>query len=232
MNAPTRKLPKPVDFDQLYPGRFLKSGELLGKKRTVTIDDIEIDELENEKGKKVQGIIHLKETEKQIVLNKTNGLCLRGMFGRKLSEWKGKRITIFQDQVRFGADTVDAIRIWGSPDIERDLQVTITLPRKKPFVMTMHKVSASGDQSARQSTPQTNGQRDAAATTNVQTVLVGNQRQPYTTEAAIAALRACEDDATRASVWKDVQRDFETAGKEVPLDVEAVNQEMKESFAL
>lgn len=71
-----------------------------------------------------------------------------------------------------------------------------------------------------------------AATKNVQAELVGEQHQPYTTESAVAALRACEDDATRAAVWKDVQRDFETAGQEVPLDVEAVNQDMKERFAL
>lgn len=132
-------LPKPVDFDQLYPGRFLKSGELLGKKVTVTIADVEIDELEGEKGKRVQGIIHLKGKNKQIVLNKTNGLCLKGMFGRKLGDWIDKRIVIFQDQTRFGSDTVDCIRIWGSPDIQRDIKVTITLPRRKPFEMTMHK---------------------------------------------------------------------------------------------
>jgi hypothetical protein len=78
-----REFAKPVDFDQLYPGRFLKSGELLGKKVTVTIADVAIDELEGEKGKKVQGIIFLTGTDKQIVLNKTNGLCLKGMFGRK-----------------------------------------------------------------------------------------------------------------------------------------------------
>jgi hypothetical protein len=72
----------------------------------------------------------------------------------------------------------------------------------------------------------------AAAPANVQADLVGDRRQPYTDESAIAALRACADDAARAAVWKDVQRDFEAAGREVPLEVESVNQEMKESFAL
>lgn len=210
---PQRKLPKPVDFDQLYPGRFLKSGELLGKKRTVTIEDVEIDELENEKGKKIQGIIHLKETDKQIVLNKTNGLCLRGMFGRKLGDWVGKRITIFQDQVRFGPDTVDAIRIWGSPDIERDMPVTINLPRKKPTTMTMHKVVLDKDQPAR-----------PAQTANAQPSAA---RTPYTPDTAIAALRACKSDSERAAVWRDVDADFD---HNVPLDVEAVNHEMKESL--
>lgn len=131
---------KPVDFDQLYPGRFLKSGELLGKKVTVKIADVAIDELEGEKGKKIQGIIFLEGKDKQIVLNKTNGLCLRGMFGRKLSDWIGKRITIFQDKTKLAGEVVDCIRIWGSPDITEDRSITINLPRKKPFTMTMHKV--------------------------------------------------------------------------------------------
>lgn len=135
------RFPKPVDFDQLYPGRFLKSGELLGKKVTVVIDDVSIDELEGDRGKRVQGILYLRGKAKQIVLNKTNGLCLKGMFGRKLGDWIGKRIVIFQGTTKFGADTVDCIRIWGSPDIERDMAVTITLPRKKPFTMTMHKTN-------------------------------------------------------------------------------------------
>lgn len=136
------RFPKPVDFDQLYPGRFLKSGELLGKKVTVEIADVSIDELENEKGKKVQGILYLRGKAKQIVLNKTNGLCLKAMFGRKLGDWIGKRIVIFQGTTKFGSDTVDCIRIWGSPDIQKDLSVTINLPRKRPFEMTMHKTSA------------------------------------------------------------------------------------------
>lgn len=136
------RFPKPVDFDQLYPGRFLKSGELLGKKVTVTIDDVTIDELEGEKGKKIQGILYLRGKSKQIVLNKTNGICLKAMFGRKLGDWIGKRIVIFAGTTKFGADTVDCIRIHGSPDIEKDMQVTINLPRKRPFEMTMHKTDA------------------------------------------------------------------------------------------
>lgn len=127
---------KPVDFDELYPGRFIKAGELKGKQVTLTIADVDIDELEGDKGKQMKGIISFKETQKQLVLNKTNGLCIRAMFGRKLFDWAGKRLTIFPG--KWGQD--DAIRIWGSPDIALDAEVIVTLPRKKPFPMTMHKV--------------------------------------------------------------------------------------------
>lgn len=151
---------KPSHFDQLYPGRFLKSGELLGKKVTVKIADIQIDELEGEKGKKIQGIIFLEGKDKQIVLNKTNGLCLRGMFGAKLTEWVGKRITIFQDQTKLAGELVDCIRIWGSPDIAEDKNVTINLPRKKPFTMTMHKVDRAGGSTDEPTHPASDAPKD------------------------------------------------------------------------
>lgn len=137
-------LKKPVDWDDLYPGRFLKAGELHGKKFTLTIKDIDLDELEGENGKKIKGVVSFDETPKQIALNKTNGICLRAMFGRKLPEWVGKRITIFPDKW----NGEDCIRIWGSPDIERDEEVQVQLPRRKPIKMTLHKVIAGAKQAA------------------------------------------------------------------------------------
>jgi hypothetical protein len=155
--AEKRTHQKPVDWDQLYPGRFLKSGELLGKKVTVKIADIALEDMETDDGRmKVHGIIFLANTDKQLALNKTNGLCLKAMFGRKLADWTGKRITLQADKTKFGKDTVDCIRIHGSPDIERDMQVTINLPRKKPFQMTMVRTvrEAPAAQPAEQPPPQ------------------------------------------------------------------------------
>lgn len=130
-------LKKPVDWDELYPGRFLKAGELRGRQFTLTIESVDLDELEGDKGKKIKGVISFRETPKQLALNKTNGICLREMFGRSLSMWEGKRVTIFPGQ--WNGD--DCIRIWGSPDIDKDQEITVQLPRKKPFKMTMHKVA-------------------------------------------------------------------------------------------
>ena len=39
-----KTLPKPVDWDELYPGRFLKAGEFKGKKPTLTIAAVNIEE--------------------------------------------------------------------------------------------------------------------------------------------------------------------------------------------
>jgi hypothetical protein len=132
----TRKRPKPVDFDQLYPGRFIKAGELLGKKVTLTISDVDMEDLMGEDNKpKAKATVAFRETEKQLIICKTNGICIREMFGKKLSNWLGKRITIFEG-VWNGEP---ATRLWGSPDIEKEFEVEVQLPRRRAFKMTMHK---------------------------------------------------------------------------------------------
>jgi hypothetical protein len=128
-------LPKPVDWDDLYPGRFLKAADFKGKPVTLTISEVKIEELIGEKGPQIKGVISFDKTEKQWALNKTNGLCLKDMFGKKVQQWVGKRVTLFPSQ--WNGD--DCIRVWGSPDIEEEHEVTIALPRKRPFQMTMHK---------------------------------------------------------------------------------------------
>ena len=51
-------------------------------------------------------------------------------------EWVGKRVTLFPS-VWNGED---CIRVWGSPDIESEMKVTVSLPRRRPFDKVMHKV--------------------------------------------------------------------------------------------
>jgi hypothetical protein len=139
MNDEIRTRPKPVDFDQLYPGRFIKAGELLGKKVTLTITNVDLEDLMGEDGKeKAKAIVGFRETPKKLVTCKTNGICLREMFGKKLSEWIGKRVTLFPDTW----NGEPCIRIWGSPDLESDVDVQITLPRRRPFKKTLHHVEA------------------------------------------------------------------------------------------
>ncbi len=126
---------KPVDWDELYPGRFIKAGEFKGKKPTLTIKDVDMASLVSDDGtEKLKGVLSFVETPKQLPLNKTNGICLKAMFGRKVQEWVGKRVTLFAGTW----NGEEATRIWGSPDIKEEQAVEVKLPRKKPINMTMH----------------------------------------------------------------------------------------------
>ena len=127
---------KPATYDQLYPGRFLKAGLFNGNQVTLTIKDADLEELEGDKGKQVKAIIAFEETPMGLVCCKTNGLCLKAMFGDQLSGWIGKKVTLFPSTW----NGEPAIRVWGSPDIAADQNVSIVLPRKKPIPMVMHKV--------------------------------------------------------------------------------------------
>ena len=134
---------KLYDFDQLFPGRFLKAGQLLGQKVTVTIADIDVETLPSEKGDISKGIVSLKGKDAQWVLNRTNAECLKAMFGRVVADWIGKRVVLHGEMVR-NPDREDkdnkmvlAIRVYGSPDIERDITFRLKLPKKAAVPVTL-----------------------------------------------------------------------------------------------
>lgn len=129
-----------LDYDQLFPGRFIKAGDLQGRDVTLTISGIELQELPNDKGGDItRGVISFERTKKQWVINRTNASCLRAMWDRDTSAWIGKRVTLYATEVSFGKERVLAIRVKGSPDIERDTQVEVKLPRRRPTTVTLRK---------------------------------------------------------------------------------------------
>jgi hypothetical protein len=204
--------PTPVDWDELYPGRFLKAADLKGKKVTLKIAGVKLEELIGDKGPQVKGLISFDRTEKQLALNKTNGICLKDMFGKKVQEWIGKRVTLFP--TTYNDD--DCIRVWGSPDIEADKPVTIALPRKRPFQMTMHRTvpqSAGG-----------NGASTNTATTS------GNTAEKPSDDESIKALRGQQTMDSLLKTRKSVWALYAAAGAEVPLEVEAAANEHRETL--
>ena len=131
----------PGSYSEMYPGRFLKADMLKGQKVTVTIVKIMGEDLIGENNKaKSEWIVKIKERPLELVLNKTNAFCLYRMFGSDPHSWLDKRITIFPTTTKFGRETLDCIRIWGSPDIPEDLSITVPQGRKKAWETTMHRV--------------------------------------------------------------------------------------------
>jgi len=133
-------MPLPHTYSELYPGRFLKSDLFKGKKVTLTIKNIDVEELTGEKGKEPKVVVSFVERPLEYVMPKTNGFCLKRMFGNNPHGWLGKRVTWYPTTTKFGRETVDCIRVWGSPDIDEDMPITIPQGRKKPLEVVMHKV--------------------------------------------------------------------------------------------
>ena len=100
-----------------------------------TIASVDMDMLMGDDGKEQKkGVITFRETEFQITANKTNGLCLKAMFGRNVQDWIGKRVALFQGEWK----GEPAVRIYGSPDITADITVEIKLPKRRATTMVMH----------------------------------------------------------------------------------------------
>ena len=134
---------KGLDFDQLFPGRFLKAGMFQGRDVTLTIAEVVTEKLAGDKGEEVKGIVKFRERPQHLVLNKTNGLCIKAMFGRDTGEWVGKRITFYAAPIDFG-DAEIAIRVRGSPDLPRNMEAEIKLARKKPRKVVLQRTNVGG----------------------------------------------------------------------------------------
>lgn len=135
------------DFDQLYPGRFLKSGEMGGKPITLTIEKVFREDVETETGaKEGWSILRFRETPKELKLNRTNGECIKAMFGRSIKQWKGKRVTLYPAPFKDYRDPTrtTAVRVLGSPDISQPVTFDLQLPRKKPQRTTLQVTGKSG----------------------------------------------------------------------------------------
>lgn len=152
---------KPVDYDELFPGRFLKAGLLHGRQITLTIADVDTDSLPQDDGKmKTKGIVLFEKTDKGLALNSTNGQCLKAMFGRKVQQWIGKRVTLKPDKDRDpknGRGLVDCIRIAGSPDIPETMTIQIELPRRKPKPWVLEKTDGNATRKVADPPSDTNG---------------------------------------------------------------------------
>ena len=124
-----------MDYREFLIGDYIAAVEMGDKTPTLTITKVVKDKLESLKnpGKQVtKGIIHFKEIDRMWVLNTTNAHCIAGMFGNETDGWCGKRVTLYAEMVSVGQKKELGIRVKGSPDIDREITVTVQLPRRKP----------------------------------------------------------------------------------------------------
>lgn len=109
------------EFDQMWPGRFLKSGSLGGKPVTLTIKRV----WKRPDGDKVLRVIEFEPTkgidQHEMKLNKINGTILKHLFGHALRAWKGHRFTVAAAVVEQGQYKGEpTIRVIGSPEMAED----------------------------------------------------------------------------------------------------------------
>jgi hypothetical protein len=133
---------EPQTIAQLLPGEYLKAGTLAGRKVNVTLSHWSREEVGQDKEMKT--IAHFKGKKMGMVTNAINMHCLAAMFGTHVPDWKGKTYTIYAtDKVmpypgRKGEEAM-CLRVYGAPHLERDLQTTFKVGRRKiPITLRRH----------------------------------------------------------------------------------------------
>ncbi len=129
-----------MNFDDLYPSRFLKAGNLPNGKANYTIKSVAREPLEVENGIEEKVVMTFEETAMQLVLAKVNAVCIRAMFGSDVQQWIGKRVTLYAttEIMPFPRRRNEpCIRVFGSPDIQEEVICEWTPPKRRKLVQKL-----------------------------------------------------------------------------------------------
>ncbi len=134
----------------------------------MTIDDVTVEEMpDQKKGKAMKAIISLRETKKQWLMNRTNGECVKAMFGRQTDDWIGKRVTLCVATITAFGEEQTAIRVRGSPDIENDITAEFPLGQDRKTVrVKLKKTVRAGAKAAPKAQEKTTEGKAAAPAEN------------------------------------------------------------------
>lgn len=100
-----------MKISQLFPNKYVKAADLNGKTVTLTIAKLVVEELGHGAEKERKPVVYFKNATKGLVLNRTNGLIIAGLYGDEADDWTGKRISIYPTKVRAFGSMQDCIRV-------------------------------------------------------------------------------------------------------------------------
>ena len=96
-----------MNINAAFPSTFLKAADLQGRKVTITMDRVALEEV----GGEHKPVLYFVGKDRGLVLNKTNGNIISELYGAETDDWHGKPIVIYPARVEFQGKIVDAIRV-------------------------------------------------------------------------------------------------------------------------
>jgi len=119
-------------YDELHPGRFLKSSHLDGRPVTLTVSDFRAEHMGKKKdgSDDIRGILSFREIPEQYASQMTNQVLMKAIFGDDPRAPIGKQITLGPSMVRgIGGKMVPGIRIVGAPSLAQEsVSVDVVFP--------------------------------------------------------------------------------------------------------
>jgi len=105
-----------MNINNAFPSKWLKSGDIPEDTDLVlTINKVEVQEVGQGEEAEQKPVIFFAETDKGMVLNKTNAGTISKLYTPETDAWLGKRIALFSTEVDFGGNQTLAIRVRMKP---------------------------------------------------------------------------------------------------------------------
>ena len=102
-----------MHVDLMFPSRYLRAADFEGKTLTLTISEVVKDKVQMATGQKTEKyIIRFRETDKELILNKTNAKAVARVLSEpKAVNWPGERITLKPTTCEAFGEIVACIRV-------------------------------------------------------------------------------------------------------------------------
>jgi hypothetical protein len=98
-------------LNDMYPSKWLKAEEIDGDDLVVTISDIRTESVGQGRDAGDKWVLYFNETDKGLVLNKTNAKAIAKLHGDDTDDWEGKRIALYATEVEYQGETMLGIRV-------------------------------------------------------------------------------------------------------------------------
>jgi hypothetical protein len=80
-----------------FPSAYLKASDLQGRRVSVKILRVEMQEL----GDEVKPVVYFEDKAKGLVLNKTNANTISAAYGDEMEDWEGKEAVLYETEVEY-----------------------------------------------------------------------------------------------------------------------------------
>lgn len=103
-----------MNINTAFPSKYLKAeGDIPDEGNLVlTIKDCSMETVGQDDDQETKPVLYFQETEKGLVLNRTNANTIAGVLGtQNTDDWVGQRIALFSTEVSFSGRQVLGIRV-------------------------------------------------------------------------------------------------------------------------
>ena len=101
------------NINDLFPSKYLKASDIPDGGMRLTIKELTVEDVGQGENKEEKPCLYFMETDKGIVLNKTNSSMIASLYGINYDQWGGCIVGLHIEQVTFQGKITPAIRVDG-----------------------------------------------------------------------------------------------------------------------